>query len=35
MLADKEELFDLVDDQDNVIGTELRSVVHQKGGQLK
>lgn len=30
-MADKEELFDLVDEQDNVIGTELRSVVHSKG----
>ena len=30
-MADKEELFELVDEQDNVIGTELRSVVHTKG----
>ena len=32
-MADKEELFDLVDDADNVIGTELRSIVHQKGAR--
>jgi len=31
MAADKEELFDLVDEQDRVVGTELRSVVHAKG----
>ena len=31
VMADKEELFDLVDDADNVIGTELRSIVHQRG----
>lgn len=31
MLADKEEEFDLVDEQDQVVGRELRSVVHRKG----
>ncbi|KAL4448132.1 hypothetical protein ABPG75_005351 [Micractinium tetrahymenae] len=30
-MADKEEFFDLVDEQDRVIGRELRSVVHRKG----
>lgn len=31
MLADKEEEFDLVDEQDRVVGRELRSVVHRTG----
>ncbi|KAL4449380.1 hypothetical protein ABPG77_007024 [Micractinium sp. CCAP 211/92] len=30
-MADKEEYFDLVDEEDRVIGQELRSVVHRKG----
>ena len=32
-MADKEEWFDLVDEADKVIGTELRSIVHQTGDQ--
>lgn len=30
-MADKEEYFDLVDEDDRVVGRELRSVVHRKG----
>ena len=34
MAADNDgELFDLVDEQDRVIGREMRSVVHRKGGE--
>jgi isopentenyl-diphosphate delta-isomerase type 1 len=29
--ADKEEMFDVVDENDNVIGKEMRSIVHKKG----
>lgn len=33
-MADKEEYFDLVDEDDRVVGRELRSVVHRKGENM-